>query len=40
MGCARALIDYGLPISELSDDYSDEMAAVLADERARVEGRV
>ena len=26
-GCARALIDHGLPVRELSGDYSDEVAA-------------
>ena len=38
-GCARALIDHGLPVRELSGDYSDEVAAVLATERSRLEGR-
>lgn len=38
VGCARALIDHGLPIRELSGDYSDEVAALLDAERARVGG--
>jgi hypothetical protein len=40
VGCARALIEHGLPVSELSGDYSDEVAEVLASERARVGGRI
>ncbi|HVJ26381.1 MAG TPA: hypothetical protein VM493_02530 [Vicinamibacterales bacterium] len=35
-GCARALIDHGLPVTDLDGSYSEEVAAVLAAERARV----
>ena len=38
-GCARALIDHGLPVTELEGHYSEEVAAVLAAERARVLGQ-
>jgi hypothetical protein len=40
VGCARALIEHGLPVSESSRDYSDEVAAVLASGRARGGGRI
>lgn len=40
VGCAHALIDHGLPVSELSGEYSDEVATVIANERARLQARV
>jgi hypothetical protein len=30
VGCARALVEHGMPIPEFGDDYSDEVAAYFA----------
>lgn len=35
-GCAKALIDHGLPILELQGDYSEQLAAFIASERQRL----
>ncbi len=37
-GCARALIDHGLPVLEVDGDYSDDVAAVIDAERSRLGG--
>ncbi len=36
VGCARALIDHGLPILELDGDYSEEVAEFIESERKRL----
>jgi hypothetical protein len=36
VGCARALIDHGLPILELDGDYSEEVAGFSESERKRL----
>lgn len=38
VGCAQALVDHGLPILEITGDYSDEVATFLAAERDRLNG--
>jgi hypothetical protein len=35
VGCARALVEHGMPIPESGTDYSIEVAAYFASERAR-----
>ncbi len=35
VGCARALVEHGMPIWELDGDYSEEVAEYLAAERAK-----
>jgi hypothetical protein len=35
VGCAKALVEHGLPVLEMDGDYSDDVAAFLATERAR-----
>ncbi|MFM2124646.1 MAG: hypothetical protein RL328_1097 [Acidobacteriota bacterium] len=39
VGCARALVEHGMPILELDGDYSTEVAEYLAAERARLSSR-
>ena len=34
-GCARALVDHGLPVHDIDGDYSDEVAEVLEAARAK-----
>jgi len=36
IGCAKALIDHGLPILQLQGDYSEKLAAFIAAERKRL----
>lgn len=36
VGCARALIEHGMPVLELDGDYSEAVAAVIAAERERL----
>ena len=36
VGCAKALIDHGLPILELDGDYSEEVAEFIESERKRL----
>jgi hypothetical protein len=38
VGCARALVEHGMPILEIDGDYSDEVGQFLASERARLQG--
>lgn len=38
VGCARALVDHGMPILEIEGEYSEEVAEFLAAERRRLEG--
>jgi len=35
VGCARALVEYGMPIPESGNDYSTDVAAYFSSERAR-----
>jgi hypothetical protein len=35
VGCARALVEHGLPVLEIEGDYSEEVAAFLEAERAK-----
>ena len=39
IGCAKALIEHGMPILELDGDYSTEVAEYLAAERTRLSSR-
>jgi hypothetical protein len=39
IGCARALVDHGLPVLELEGDYSDEVATFLEAERTKLRAR-
>jgi ankyrin repeat protein len=38
VGCAKALVEHGLPVLEMDGDYSDEVSAFLAEEQAKAEG--
>lgn len=38
VGCAKALVDHGLPILELDGDYSEEVAEFIVEERTKLKG--
>jgi hypothetical protein len=40
VGCARALLEHGLPLRELDGEYSDEVAAFLEAEREGTTGGI